>query len=94
MFTHVVLFKLRESDEENVKKARNILLSMRGNIPELKYIEVGVDVLHTDRSYDLALITRFSSEDDMERYQTCDYHVNGVLKNLRPMLESSVALDY
>ena len=29
-------------------------LAMEGKIPELKGLEVGVDVLHTERSYDLA----------------------------------------
>ena len=92
MFTHIVFFKLK--NKEQATEAKNILLSMEGKIPELKGLEVGVDVLHTERSYDLALITRFDSLEDMNTYQVHEYHVNEVLKYLKPMIESSKAVDY
>jgi hypothetical protein len=67
---------------------------MEGNIPQIKGLEVGVDVLHTERSYDLALVTRFDSLEDMNAYILHEYHVNEVLKYLKPMLESSKVVDY
>lgn len=94
MFTHIVFFKLKEATQDNVDKAKNILVAMDGNIPELKELEVGVDVIKSDRSFDLALITRFASKEDYEAYAVSDYHVNQVLANLRPMLESSKTVDY
>ncbi|HEX3014469.1 MAG TPA: Dabb family protein [Methanobacterium sp.] len=42
---------------------------MKGKIPELKDIEVGIDITHSDRSYNLALITKFESINDLEVYQ-------------------------
>ena len=92
MFTHIVFFKLK--NKEQVMEARNILLSMEGKIPELKGLEVGMDVLHTERSYDLALVTRYDSLEDMNTYAVHEYHVNEVLKHLKPMLESSKVVDY
>lgn len=92
MFTHIVFFKLK--NKEQVNEARSILLSMEGKIPQLKGLEVGVDVLHTERSYDLALVTRFDSLEDMNTYQVHEYHVNEVLKYLKPMIECSKAVDY
>jgi hypothetical protein len=92
MFTHIVFFKLK--DASKASEARDILQSMEGKIPELKGLEVGVDVLHTERSYDLSLVTRFDSLEDMNTYQVNEYHVNEVLKYLKPMLESSKAVDY
>jgi len=94
MFTHIVFFKLNEPTEENIKKAKNILMGMEGNIPQLKSVEVGVDVLHSERSYDLALITKFDSLDVMNEYQVHPYHVNEVLKYIRPMAKASVTVDY
>lgn len=94
MFTHIVFFKLSEPSEENVKRVKEILDGMKGKIPVLKYLEVGADVLHTERSYDIALITRFDSLEDMQQYQVHPYHVNEVLANLRPMLKGSVAVDF
>ena len=91
MFTHIVFFKLKDINQVN--EARDILLGMEGKIPQLKGLEVGVDVLHTERSYDLALVTRFDSLEDMDAYQVHEYHVNEVLKYLKPMLESSKAVD-
>ena len=92
MFTHIVFFKLK--DISQVNEARDILLGMEGKIPQLKGLEVGVDVLHTERSYDLVLVTRFDSLEEMDAYQVHEYHVNEVLKYLKPMLESSKAVDY
>lgn len=94
MFTHIVLFKLKDSTKENMEKAKAILSSMEGKIQELKYLEVGVDIIRSERSYDIALITRFNNKEDMDEYQVSEYHVNHVIKDLKPLLESSVALDY
>lgn len=92
MFTHIVFFKLKEKKQTN--EARDILLGMKGNIPQLKSLEVGIDVLHTERSYDLALITRFDCLEDMKIYSVHEYHVNEVLKYLKPMLEDSKIVDF
>lgn len=94
MFTHIVFFKLKETTQKNLQKAKNILLSMEGNIPMLKYLEVGVDELHTERSYDVVLITRFDSLDDMNAYQIHPYYIAQVLAPLKDMVESSKAVDY
>ena len=92
MFTHIVFFKLKNKDEATT--AKNILLSMEGKIPQLKGLEVGVDVLHTERSYDLVLITKFDSLEDMEIYAVSEFHVNSVIKYIKPMIESSKTVDY
>lgn len=94
MFTHIVFFKLNDPTAINVEKAKNILLNMEGKIPQLKYLEVGVDTLHTERSYDIALITKFECKGDMDQYQVHPYHVNEVLAHLKPMLKGSAAVDY
>lgn len=94
MFVHIVLFKLKDNSGEEVKKAYHILKNMEGNIPQLKCVEVGMDVVHSGRSYDVALITRFFSRGDMEAYQVHPYHVSEVLAKLKPILEASVTVDY
>ncbi|MBP7682340.1 MAG: Dabb family protein, partial [Deltaproteobacteria bacterium] len=43
MITHVVLFKLKDRSEAAVEITRQVLLAMRGHIPELLDIEVGAD---------------------------------------------------
>lgn len=91
--THVVLMQFQEPAAEILAKAAALLRGLKGKIPELRSIEVGLDVLHSGRSYDLALITRFDSLVDMQRYQDHPEHV-AVLQYLRTVLAASVAVDY
>ena len=53
MIKHIVCFKLKEG--ESPEKAKEVLLSMKGNVSFIKDIEVGTDFLHSDRSYDVYL---------------------------------------
>lgn len=94
MFTHIVFFKLKEATEENIIKIRDILNSMEGKIEELKYLEVGVDELHTERSFDICLITKFNSKEDMDIYQLHPYHQNEILAKIKPFMDSSKTVDY
>lgn len=94
MFHHVVLFKLKDNSEKNLQKARTILLSMEGNIPVLKALEVGVNVLSSERSYDLFIKASFLNEEDYRIYQDHPHHVERVLYFLKPMLEDSKTCDY
>ncbi|MBU3967695.1 MAG: Dabb family protein [Euryarchaeota archaeon] len=91
MISHVVLFKL--IDRNNAQKARDVLLGMKCKIPQLRNIEVGIDILHSERSYDLALVTKFYSMEDMKTYQAHPVHVE-VLKYMTSVRESSVTVDY
>ncbi|SHK61485.1 Stress responsive A/B Barrel Domain [Clostridium cavendishii DSM 21758] len=94
MFTHIVFFKLKEATQDNVDKVKNILLSMNGKIIELKGLEVGVDVIRSDRSYDIALVTKFESKEDYDVYAICDYHLNEVIAKIKPLIQCSKTVDY
>lgn len=91
MITHIVFFKLK--DKHNIKKASEVLLGLNGKIPQLRHLEVGIDILHSDRSYDLALVTKFDSLDEMKAYQIHPVHeeVSNYMASVR---ESSVTVDY
>lgn len=91
MITHIVLFKL--IDRRDAQKARDVMVGMKGKIPQLRHLDVGVDVLHSERSYDLALVTKFDSMEDMKAYQAHPVHVE-VLKYMTSVRESSVTVDY
>lgn len=94
MFTHIVLFKLKEPTTENLKFVEKTLLSMNGNIDELKQLEVGVDVVRSDRSFDIGIITRFDSKEDYLAYDINEYHVEEVKKVIGPYMEGSKTLDF
>lgn len=80
MIKHIVCFKLKDNSEENCTKTADILKSMKGNVPTLLDIEVGVDFLHSQRSYDIILQVTLESEDKLEEYQKDAYHCDVVKK--------------
>ena len=94
MVKHIVCFKIKEEYKNRIPEAKATLLSMEGNVPMLKKIIVGVDFLHSERSYDLILETWFETKEDLENYQVDPYHVSVVKKLMHEIREASVAIDY
>lgn len=94
MITHVVMFKLKDRSPEAVKATYNVLKNMEGKIPVLRHIEVGTDVLHQDRSYDIVLITRFDSLEDLQIYDNHPLHLE-VKAHMKQVLDgTSVCVDF
>ncbi|MFA7405568.1 MAG: Dabb family protein [Pelobacteraceae bacterium] len=94
MITHIVLFKLAEPTSENLAATRNKLLSMDGKIDQLRHLDVGLDVIRSERSYDIALTTRFDSLEDLQAYQVHPYHAGEVIPHMKSVCSSIVAVDY
>ena len=92
MIKHVVCFKLREG--ESREKAKEILLSMKGNVPLIRDIEVGIDELGSERSYDVMLTVLLDDMKALEEYQQDPYHVSVVKAHMHKVRKSSVAIDY
>lgn len=93
MITHIVLFKLKDRSPLNIERARDVLLGMNGKIPQLRYLEAGIDVIRSARSYDMALLAKFDSLEDLQAYQAHPVHVE-VAKYMTSVRESSIAVDY
>lgn len=93
MVTHIVFFKLKDCTPAGTEEARNVLLAMEGRIPQLRHLEVGIDVVRSPRSYDLALVTKFDSLEDLAAYQAHPVHQE-VVRYIRSAAESSVTVDY
>lgn len=94
MITHIVLFKLADPAVETITQTRDKLLSMDGKIDQLRHLEVGVDVIRSERSYDIALTTRFDSLEDLQAYQIHPYHAGEVIPHMKSVCSSIVAVDY
>ena len=93
MLRHIVCFKLKDNSPEECQKAKDVLMSMKGKVPMIKQIEVGIDFLHSERSYDIILqVTLEKSE--LDNYQNDPYHCSVVKKHMHSVRESSVAVDY
>lgn len=94
MIKHIVCFKLKDNCEEMCAKTADILKSMKGNVPQLVDIEVGIDFLHSPRSYDIILQVTLENADKLNEYQNDPYHCNIVKTHMHAVMESSVAIDY
>ncbi len=68
-------------------------MGLKSRIPQLRQLEVGTDVLHSERSYDLALVTKFDSLEELEIYQKHPVHVE-MAKYMTSVRESAIAVDY
>jgi hypothetical protein len=93
MITHIVCFKLKDRSAASVQRTRDVLLSMEGKIEQLLHLEVGADVLHTERSYDIVLITKFNSMADLDAYQIHPFHQE-IVKHIKSVGDTSVAVDF
>ena len=94
MITHIVLFKLAEPTPEKIAAVRDRLLSMQGRIDLLRHLEAGTDLIRSERSYDVALLPRFDSLEDLQAYQVHPYHAGEVVPFMKANCSSIVAVDY
>jgi len=98
MIRHIVLWKFQEQAEGvnkagNLRKARMMLLGLKGKIPEVKSLEVGVVIPNTDQSYDLALDSTFGSLNDLKAYQRHPEHLQ-VVHFLRKVQSEKAVADF
>lgn len=90
--THIVFFKLKDYSKENQEKVAQILNKMQGKIDYVHEMEVGIDFLHSDRSFDLALIVRLDKK-DLDTYQANELHC-ACKKEFAPYIEYSKTVDF
>ncbi|MNR53897.1 Stress responsive A/B Barrel Domain protein [compost metagenome] len=93
MIKHIVFFKLKDRAPEKVQETVAVLRNMEGRIPQLVSIEVGADIIHSERSFDIALVTVVASLDDLQAYQVHPEHKK-VIAHINEVKEVSYAVDY
>lgn len=91
MVINNVLLRLKERKNEDIEKARQVLLGMKGKIETLRDIQVEVDIRHGE--YDIILITKFNSMEDLEAYLVNPVHLE-VGKYIGSVVESQASLCY
>lgn len=94
MMKHVVCFRLADNRPENCQKAKEVLLSMEGNVPTLRGISVGIDFLHSPRSYDVMLEVLLDGPEVLDEYQNDPYHCGVVKKYMHDAAQASIAVDF
>ena len=93
MIRHIVLFKIKDEFKSEIPQLVQAFYGMVGKVDGLLQLEAGADILHSERSYDLALITVFRDRDAFDAYQTHPAHLP-VKKRMHEVRETSVACDF
>ena len=74
MIKHIVMWKFKENEEENMKLFLEGLNKLKGIIPEIKNMETGININHKN-DYDAILISEFETMEDLEKYKNHPEHV-------------------
>lgn len=93
MIKHIVFFKLKEPTTDNIERTVQVLRDMQGKIPQLRSLEVGSDIIRSERSYDLALISEVNSLEDLQAYQVHPVHQE-VIRYINEVKDISVSVDF
>jgi len=93
MIINNVLLKLKNRDDDNLRKAKDVLLGMKGKIEVLLDIQVKNNIRAGGLSYDLFLITKFASLEDLDVYLAHPAHLE-VAKYIGSVLDMQSSLCY
>ena len=93
MIKHIVMWKFKEGEQENMMLFRERLLALKEQIPEIRAMEVGVNINPSERSYDAVLVSEFDSLEALKSYSVNPLHkaVSDFCKTIRT---NSVSVDY
>ena len=93
MIVNNVLLRLKNRDADQVKKAQEVLLGLKGKIECLQDIQVELNMRPSSSAYDLLLITKFDSLVDMDAYLIHPVHLE-VAKYIGEVLDTQVSLCF
>lgn len=94
MIKHIVCFKIKKEYLNRIPEAKEKMLLMKEHIPYIIDIQVGIDFLHSERSYDYILEVTLPDATYLDKYQNDPYHCNVVKTLMHEIRESSIAVDY
>jgi Zn-finger domain-containing protein len=75
MIVHNLLLKLKDRNNESCVKAKDLLLTLKGNVEMIRDLNVALDIRRADSSYDVALIAKFDTKADFQSYLVHPFHV-------------------
>ncbi len=91
MIRHIVMFRLH--DKADADEAVAQLRSMDGKIESLRSLEAGVNVVDSDRAYDVAIHTTFDDLAGLKVYADHPEHAP-VIKWMHAHTSAAASIDY
>ncbi len=94
MIVHIVMFAFKEENkQENLQKTKEMLEALVDKIPSLLSMEVGVDFMQSERSFDLVLTSTFEDKEGLSTYATHPAHLE-VVDFIKEVTEMAKVVDY
>jgi hypothetical protein len=94
MLQHYVLMRYQKSaSDEHIAEFCRRMLALRTSIAGIQYLEIGRDILHDARSWDLILIMRFASVAALRSYQQHPEHQKVMAFN-QPLVADVATVDF
>jgi hypothetical protein len=97
MIRHIVMWRLRAANPEEKRAACELVKrsfeSLRGRIPGMMHLEIGIDRSHVDYACDVVLMSEFESVAALEAYGTHPEHLR-VRNELQGLRTARHQVDY
>ena len=94
MLHHYVLIRYeKNASDEHISEFCRRMLALRTSIEGIDYLEIGRDILHDARSWDLILIMKFASVASLRNYQQHSEHQKVMAFN-QPFVTAVASVDF
>lgn len=98
MIKHIVTWKLKDrahgnDKATNAKLMQEMFHKLRGRIPGMTHIEIGIDFSKTDASFDVLLYSEFEDQKALDGYQAHPEH-KAVMPFIAEARLERVLVDY
>jgi hypothetical protein len=98
MIRHIVMFKLTETEPKSKKqeitaRIKEKLEALSLKIPEVRFINIGVNINDSPNGFDMVLETEFDTIRDLETYRVHPEHRN-VVDFINEYKVQSASVDY
>ena len=98
MIKHISMARYKEtaegrSKEENIKLGKAMTEALKDKIPQLKKVEVGVDILHNPTDFDVVSSSEYESMEDVKKVVAHPAH-DELIAFLKKVTEASHAVTY
>jgi quinol monooxygenase YgiN len=76
MIKHVVIWKIKDPTQKatHADAVKRALEALRGHIPGLRALEVGIDIGYDAQAHDVVLYAEFDDRDALDAYQKHPLH--------------------
>lgn len=94
VINHYILIKYkRDTPREHIERFCQKMLALGEELPTVKKLEMGLDIVHDDRSWDLLISMQLSSIDTLRDYQAHPSH-KAVIAFNHPYVDDVASIDF